>query len=764
MHRADDLRAFEESVELRQLSIWAQQYSRSLAEQDWIDQPGILRVVVEGGLDDVLARRPRNLELLDIPNLAPLERACIEKLRQAGWRVRERAAPHVAPSVSIRAADSRIAELEAAFGWLLETLCDGPQQRVALVASHDSELNAVAARYSKRAHPITFARASQPIEQPVIAAALNALEMLGPDGGMLHLSAWLRSPYLQGFDPAQLAAAARFEAARRELPIAQIPLRLTWDSLLTQLRESAPAAAQVLEQALALDARKSAVAPLSEWTQLWKSQLSALRWLAEIDERDAAARTIEQAFDRVATLSAVTGAVNGTRALQELRGALEQRLVGTPLPTSGIHILEDIEEAGPGYSAIWVTGMSRSAWPPRVRANPLLSRRLLQALAVPWATREDCLRRANESVQRLASLAPQVCFSYAQLEHENVALPAAALQAWIKEAEITPPDRMSAQGSSMVTGGEPSDHTVEMIEETAKALPPTALAGGAALLDKQATCPLRAYIDHRLHVRPLRRFSRGISPALRGQILHRAAALVFAPQTRHAIAGELDTALRGEPIRRAAGSAVGRELGEARAWFGALADMEIRRVYTVIEALVEKESQRGPFVVESVELPIEYSSDGFVLSARIDRTDRLDSGHLAVIDYKTGRITARPRWFDEDVADYQIPLYAVAHGGQVDAGILCTLGADKIEYRGYWAGSGVFPGRPEKLPDGQPWDAHLSAWKADIDTLVREFAAGDLSINPASAAMLAGDYAPLSRIAELLHGVYSSGEIESPAE
>ena len=87
---------------------------------------------------------------------------------------------------------------------------------------------------------------------------------------------------------------------------------------------------QPLEQALALDAHANAVAPLGQWTQLWQQQLDALRWLAGSAVRESSVRTIEQAFDRVAALSAVLGAVNGTRALQELRGALEQRMQWVP--------------------------------------------------------------------------------------------------------------------------------------------------------------------------------------------------------------------------------------------------------------------------------------------------------------------------------------------------------------------------------------------------------------------------------------------------
>src|SRR5262249_59442345 len=60
------------------------------------------------------------------------------------------------------------------------------------------------------------------------------------------------------------------------------------------------------------------------------------------------------------------------------------------------------------------------------------------------------------------------------------------------------------------------------------------------------------------------------------------------------------------------------------------------------------------------ELALALSLGGLEVRLRLDRVDRLADGGIAVIDYKTGRAVAPPRWFDPRPQAPQLGLYALA--------------------------------------------------------------------------------------------------------
>jgi len=410
-------------------------------------------------------------------------------------------------------------------------------------------------------------------------------------------------------------------------------------------------------------------------------------------------------------------------------------------------VLEHIDDVGPGYGAIWVTGMSQVAWPPRPQHNPLLPRRLMHELRVPWGSREDCLERAASVVERVAGLAADVVFSCAPGDDEDHAQPSAMLQRWLGERHTRASRTGAAQPESDATIL-PAAANLEVVPESLQRLAATQLTGGAALLNAQATCPLRAFIDYRLGGRPLQPWLRGLPPALRGRILHRAAAWLLEPGTDSAqLAGDsgIDWHTR---IDAAAERALDREIGDARLWFAALTAMEQSRVRQALLRLLEADRARSGFTVDAVETPVRLSVDEFVISARVDRLDRLDGGGFAVIDYKTGRSAAQPYWFDDQHADYQLPLYVVALGETVTALALCSLGPDAAIYRGYWPEPKMFPGIVKRRDDSLEWSAQIGQWHDEIEALIRAFVAGDVAFDAHGRDQLTGPYAPLSRIAE----------------
>src|SRR5690606_5922171 len=186
------------------------------------------------------------------------------------------------------------------------------------------------------------------------------------------------------------------------------------------------------------------------------------------------------------------------------------------------------------------------------------------------------------------------------------------------------------------------------------------LPGGTAALDAQATCPLRAFCEHRLGARPLAPFVRGVSPPVRGKILPAALERFFrAFDSRAALARAAAGALH-DAMRREAARAAAEALGRGHALLDALAEIEAARAGEALAALVARERERAPYRVEALELDTSLEILGKTLRLRIDRIDALESGGIAVIDYKTGAAPRAPDWLGPRLRDVQLPAYATA--------------------------------------------------------------------------------------------------------
>lgn len=747
---------FRDSETLTQLREWGRRYEQILEARGWKDTDRILTKFAAGAEVATLTRLRRRIELLALEPPSALERRCLDLLRSAGWAVASRDFPHIESRVSVHSATSSTQELELALEWLLERLERQPDQRVALVLSDAGSHEAQMLRLFHDYENVAFSRGRSPLSMPPVSAALNALEMLGPEGHAKQLSGWLRSPFMHGCTPDSLGAGARFELEWRQSLLGQLPLRNARAALLRQLAVESPAAAGRLDRAYRLAEEAGQVAPPADWTQLWRRQLEALGWLAEHSgsERERFVAALERAFDAVAALTPVLGAVSATRALAELRSVLSEKLLGSPLPLAGVHVLDRIDDLGPGYAAVWVTGLSRSNWPPRPRANPLLPHALQRRLGIPWATSEDCRARARRYVDRAAHSAPEVVFSYAPGAEEDIASPAAVIAPWRDLRSLPRASSGRAHDAVPATSG-----NLEEMPESMRPIAAGRLGGGASLLNMQARCPLRAYIEYRLHARPLEPLARGISPAVRGQILHRAAALLLPTGTSPTLLAAMSQTDRKARVSEAARRAVHAELGEAAKWLAALGEFEQQRAAQALEMLLEAESGRSGFSVSEVEKDIGLVVDGFEIRGRVDRVDSLDTGGLAVIDYKTGRSVARPYWFDDDHADYQLPLYAVAIGDSVTSMALCSLHPDGCVYRGFWPVEGSFPGRSEKLPGERTWKAQRDRWRIEIEALIGQFVAGADLVRTDDLDVVRGPFAPLTRLAEALP---TCGEAKRP--
>jgi ATP-dependent helicase/DNAse subunit B len=249
--------------------------------------------------------------------------------------------------------------------------------------------------------------------------------------------------------------------------------------------------------------------------------------------------------------------------------------------------------------------------------------------------------------------------------------------------------------------------------------------GGAQVLKDQAACPFAAFARHRLGAQNPQPLGFGVSPGLRGSLLHgvlfklwqalqdQTRLLELTPEATHQA---IDDALQQSWLD------VDPFLGVAPA----VRAIENQRCHQVIAALLEQDRQRPPFSVAQLETKQHLQLGNLRLNLRLDRVDSLSDGGQVVIDYKS-RESSSQLWLDERPADPQVPLYCLLTPDAVGA-LFGLLEPGKEGYVGLVEESRSLLNIPHpadlKGQDILTWEALLLLWQHRLKALADEFSQG----------------------------------------
>ena len=166
--------------------------------------------------------------------------------------------------------------------------------------------------------------------------------------------------------------------------------------------------------------------------------------------------------------------------------------------------------------------------------------------------------------------------------------------------------------------------------------------------------------------------------------------------------------------------------------------MERGRVAGLLREFVALDGDREGFSVAAVEQKLELEMAGVQVELRIDRIDRLSSGHIAIIDYKTG---AEKKFLDSNgtTREIQLVAYACAVDEPVGALVLANVDSRSVGFHG--AGEG--------FSDVEDWDERLEAWSQLVRDACTEIARGDVRVNRYQTVEDARSLNLLTRFTEL---------------
>jgi len=746
-----------EHIDAQAFRRWHTRYEALLDKGHWIDAaavPGALAKTVTAGQPGLPAR----IRMSGFERITAQQQTLLDAWQAAGVAI-----DHDAPAQSSSTAQrvelrSPQDELQAMARWARALIDDGEAGPVGIVLPDlDNRLDAVEACFEDRLHPSTQVSMQPELaarafnislgralaQMPVVASALAALQLLSFSLDAQSVGVVALSEYFAG------AGAERTQRLALDLRLREAGARSIRVRHLARVARSVRALSlsqrivDVIELAPHGRSRHSLQAHAQRFTQA----LGVLGWpagrtLGSVEYQ--AVEAFRAQLEALATMDSVCEPCTTATALSMLQRLLADALFQPRTGPATVQILGVLEAAGMHFSRLWIGAMDDSQWPPAETPNALLPVAFQREHAMPGASPELALIRAQGIINRLLGAAPQVIVSHANADGDTP-LRASPAIASIRAVDVA---RLAASTQPLpdeaIAAAAP--RLEQLTDWRARPLGPNWKArGGSRVLTDQAACPFRAFAQNRLAAKDIARASVPLDPSARGNLAHRFMQELFGDITGSTKLLAMSVSEREQVCAGAAERALKALLRRHPGEFPpALLDAERARMLALGLRWLEVESTRKEaFQVEDMEQRTKVRIGGLNLSIQIDRVDRVH-GRRLLIDYKTGK-ASRNGWFGERPDEPQLPLYALAldtdgHSAESVAALCfarlrrAQMGFDGVGEDQSWVpglreigSSAGAAGAHKDFSDMAQLKAH---WAQVLTALAEQFADGDARVDP----------------------------------
>ncbi|MGH8688648.1 MAG: PD-(D/E)XK nuclease family protein [Burkholderiales bacterium] len=728
---------------------WARGHAKRCADENLADGATLPDAVAPLLVLDAL-RKPKLLVAYAFDAIAPQQRDFLDACAKAGIELMTCGPDRtVGQRPTLRAFPSAKEELDAAARWARARL-EGGASRIGVVVPQlglrRKEVVRVFARTldpghnlpgaPRRALPFNVSLGAPLAEYPLVHAALSLLELASQDIDFEQASRLIRSPYIAGAS-SEMARRSLLDASLRRVAPAKLGL-----GKLISLIQRAPALRQTLEKLYSVE-RPTANSP-HDWARHFTDLLAAAGFPGrELDSEEYQAQAKWNAtLAEFAKLERVQPRLSQRQALARLRGCAEV-LFQPETPDAPIQVLGILESLGLEFDGLWVSGLTDDEWPLRARPDPFLPPALQRKAGIPEASAEATLARCRRITQEWSAAAGEVIFSWPAHEEDRSLIGTPLVSGISPTAGEIPEiyEKPRYRDEIFARRG-----TEASVDDHAPVLATRSPKGGTRILSDQSACPFRAFAHHRLDSKELEEPAEGLDARARGLLLHTLMKALWEELKGSAgLEGDVEPAI-AKAAKRAVAEA---ELGAP------MAVLEERRLAKLAREWLVVERARDPFTVVAAEERRELAVAGLVLSGRIDRLDRLESGGHALIDYKTGNPTPN-QWLGERPEDPQLPLYAVNAPEPVSVVAFAKLKTGGMRYMGFSRAKDAIP----KVKQAENWETLVAGWKAELETLGAGFAGGDARVDPKKglATCRYCDLQTLCRVHERLSALADEGE------
>jgi probable DNA repair protein len=676
---------------------------------------------------------PERILFAGFDRMTPAVNSVRDALEAAGCNTGQATTPDREPDVSIVSFESMEAELRAAGAWARAQLAESPSASIAIVSpmleSNAGQITRLVreglvpgwqygdASYAAAAN-VSYGRKLS--DYPAIAIALLLLRWTHQGLNIRDVSLLLRSSCV---GHQRVDSRSRIELALRSHPdhAWSIEEFLRVFQAQPDCEESTAFIDGLTAFGQIVESRNETLSP-AEWARRIDEALQAVHWPGDATLESSEFQLVNrwrELLNEFAKIEMVVRRMDLAEACQRLSALAADTLFQPESGRGLVRVLGTLEAAGMEFDHLWVCGLDASQWPPVSRPAFFVANSVQRKYEMPDATPGDTLRFARRVLGRLTKSATHCVLSWASSTDDTVRTASSLMEPYQKD------DDRNAADPGWYAAELAGRAGLEVV--TDDEAPPVGegehVRGGAYTVQRQYSEPFGAFVHGRLGVRSLDPILTGLSPSVRGNIIHNALHNLLAAKPDQ----EPIRSWTEEDLERRIGSAIDTALAEhalhADAVIRHIVGIERNRLWPLLRSFVAAELEREAFVIVDVENDLEYSASGIRLGLRIDRIDRLANDGLLVIDYKTGL----PKNFlnrDDEPTDLQLIVYAEALGVNIAGLALINVDSRAIIYKG--AGG---EGGPWKAREEDAWVATLDSWRLLVREAMQGIADGDVRIN-----------------------------------
>ncbi|SER41454.1 probable DNA repair protein [Nitrosomonas sp. Nm51] len=750
---------------------WMARYQSVLIESQYVD-PVCLADLIANMLVQVPLDRPDYLYCYGFDVLTPQQRVFLDTLRASGCQVSCVSPPYFTDQIlennyiaRVRCTNSQ-EEIYQAAVWARSRLeSDQTVSIGVIVPALANYRNAIQRAFREVMQPDVRDALPQPqslqknqpfnislglplTAYPVVDAALSVLALAQQGLTFDHVSSLLRSPFIKGGE-SEMHQRALLGMRMRQYAGPFVTLeQLTalvhlvsheTGSDVKDRKTRCPILMEVLS-ALLLFCQQNVPREShhAAYAQLFSQILQIMGFPGERTLDSTEYQTVkkwQEVLVDFATLDRVIVSTSHAAAVGRLNAIAANTLFQPQSPHAPIQILGVLEAAGMVFDHLWVMGLSEEQWPVPARPNPFLPYELQKKARIPMGSTGEALRFSHQLHDNWLRSAKEVVLSHPRFADGADAREIAPSPIIRAVPECTVDVRQYASHRDWIVE---AANLERIIDDHVQVSGLQAVPGGVAVIKDYAACPFRAWARHRLHVVDKDEPHAGLNARERGMLIHRTLHLIWRQlESKEA----LDTMPEAD-LEKILFSAAGRAIAEIKDWRPwALPErfMSIERVRLVrlTRKWLDIEKKRASFRVVATEKKSVLQIGELVLNVRLDRVDKLDSGQLLIIDYKT-RPYSVASMLGERPDEPQLPVYLVMteSAESVVAGVsFASINPGKMGFAAIVNVPNILPGvkvfnKISTCAQFSSWDALAAKWELDLTRLANGFVSGDARVSP----------------------------------
>ena len=734
---------FESEADTRFFLQWLTKFDMRLKAEGW--------VVAEDLAEDITAHNPTCNEdkqrdvwfLSEEPPVPSLEKVLLGQFKRVHW-FRSETLTYRLPT---QAFDSRESEIRGAARWGKEqhdaglasviVLSDYQQDRALLEHHLRAEFGVQDQVFTDL--PVNFSRGIELSKVPMFRDLLLFCRLVAQPLTRQEVTALIRSPFFFVNDDDRAVRGpvlSRLYASKRgSFGLSQV---------ITALSQVAPGSP--LERALSrarADRLHHVRLSASAWCERLIPLLQEANWpsASGLDSLEyQQADLIEAVFDAIEINPVAKDVLSLGTFISGLKVALDSQLFQPKTDISQLQVMSLGDTVGLNFETVRVVGASAERFPRKAAGLPLIPWRICHEFEM-HEVMGDCQRLVSSRLlMQLASLG-SVVLSYHRIADGAHNLPS--------EFCDVPSNGVESIAYKLVEVDSVMSPFAD--ERGLETQVPTEQLGGVSLLEKQAMCPLKAHLSHRLDLRALESETQGLSAGERGGLLHKALQCFFTGMGSSELINNISGGAMAALAEEAATMALQSLHSTVRDRVGLpYLEVEHMRLVRLLITWMGIEKQRTiPFVIESLESTFDWTCGGLTLSLTADRVDQLQNGQQVVIDYKSGGSHSASDWHQSPLKSPQLPCYSQLLKNVGTIGIARVGGSDpNYTLLGGAIGLSAADTQSEKAM-ATAGVADLSElkdrWGQELSDLVRGFVEGDAVATPSANACRYCDFKIICR-------------------